>query len=307
MSLRTYGPFFLCSLALLALGLLIVWSPVLVATLSVAFFAGPHNFFEAKYLLGRLPGRAGKLKSYFVVSAIGVGLLGLTSLVLPFLSSVTAERCWNTALILWVAGLAVLRRAEHPRREWLWVEPLALFLAGTMWAYPFGFTMVLVLGHPLLALFILGRELHAFRRPERRFYPQVLAAVALGLGVVVSGLYVRGWLGPSTVTSFFVLPTDTPLFLATHTYLELIHYAVWIGALPLLASATKRNKLSLYPVLRKSAQRLAAARIVLVLGLLVAGLLWWGFSHDFETTRDLYFRLAIFHVLIEFPFLLRLV
>jgi hypothetical protein len=34
--------------------------------------------------------------------------------------------------------------------------------------------------------------------------------------------------------------------------------------------------------------------------------LWFGFSIDYETTRDVYFAFAIAHVLAEFPFLVKM-
>ena len=303
---RVWFPGLAAAIGLSLLGALIGNYPVLVATLSVAFLAGPHNYMEARYLLSRLPGRAGKLRPYFVWSAYGVALLGVFSLLLPFFGSGLSLRCWNAALIAWVAGLAVLRRREHPRRAWPWVEPLGLFVCGLMWAQPQAFTLFLVLGHPLLSLVILGRELHAFRRPERRYYPQLLAAVPVGLMVLLVWLFSGGMTGPSEIRSFFLASPGSPLFLAIHTYLELIHYIVWIGLLPLLAQLTQRGNLKVYPILKKSAGRLRAARLFLVLGAVLACLLWWGFTQDFELTRDLYFRVAIFHVLVEFPFLMRL-
>ncbi len=301
-----YTPGLIALVGLSLLGFLISLHPVLAATLSVAFLAGPHNLMEARYLLGRLPGRVGKLRTYFVTSLVGVMLLGVSSLMLPFFDYSWSSRLWNASLILWVVVLAALRRAEHPRREWPWLEPVALLAAGLMWAYPLGFTFILVFGHPLLALVILGRELHAFRRPERKFFPQVVAVVPVGLAVLVSGIYAQGWTGSGELRSFFTLSDSSPLFLSCHTYLELVHYAVWVGALPLLARVTRREKLELYPALRKSSKRLFAAKLFLLLGVAVAVALWWGFSTDFETTRDLYFRIAVFHVLVEFPFLLRL-
>jgi hypothetical protein len=35
-------------------------------------------------------------------------------------------------------------------------------------------------------------------------------------------------------------------------------------------------------------------------------MLWFGFSVDYATTRDIYFTVAIAHVLAEAPFLLRM-
>lgn len=304
--LRDFRPLLLGGILLCLLGGAISAAPVLVATFSVGFLAGPHNLMEARYLLSRLPSRAGKLKSYFWLSAVGIVLLGFSSLTLPVFSELTAYRLWNTALIVWVAALAALRRQENPRREWPWLEPAALMLVGAMWAYPSFFTLILVLGHPVLALVILGRELHAFRRPELRVYYQVMAAVPVGLAVLWAGLSLQEPMTGEQIRSFFTLTAGSPVFLATHTYLELLHYAVWIGVLPWLAGITRREKLELFPALRKSARRLLAARAILLCGLLVTAMFWWGFSLDFETTRDFYFRLAIFHVLVEFPFLLRL-
>jgi hypothetical protein len=303
---RSLSPALLAVLAMSLLGMAIASAPVLLATLSVAFLAGPHNLMEARYLLSRLPGRVGKLRPYFLLSLYGVLTLGLTSVALPFFSGSLGLRVWNTILIGWVTALAMLRRRENPRRDWPWLEPVALALTGWMWAYPGAFTLLLVFGHPILALVILGKELHTFRRPERHIYQQLMAAVPVGLVVLLYGLHLRGWAGPDEIRSFLTLSSGSPLFLAAHTYFELLHYAVWIGALPLLASATRRQKLELFPALKKSSQRLLAARLLLALGLVIAGLLWWGFTADFETTRDLYFRIAIFHVLVEFPFLVRL-
>jgi len=48
--------------------------------------------------------------------------------------------------------------------------------------------------------------------------------------------------------------------------------------------------------------RLVAA--ALAFGVFVVALLWFGFSVDYATTRDVYFTVAIAHVLAEVPFLL---
>src|SRR3954465_3349612 len=51
--------------------------PIEFSLATVFLFAGPHNWFEARYALGRLPARAGKLWGFFTVSALGV--VGLTA------------------------------------------------------------------------------------------------------------------------------------------------------------------------------------------------------------------------------------
>lgn len=293
-------------LVLTGLGTLIAVSPILAATLSVGFLAGPHNLSEVRYLMGRLPGRMGKLRPYFLTSIWGTLILGLTSFALPFAESALAVRLWNLSLIAWVTTLACLRRKENPRREWPWLEPTALLLAGLMWMNPDAFALVLIFGHPLLALVILDRELQAFRRPEKALFRQLLPAVPFGLLALLAVLQVSHPVASWDLRSFFVMSGTSPLLIACHTYLELLHYAVWIGALPLLAGLTRRSSLSSLPVLKKSAGRLWAARALLMVGVLISVLLWCGFYYDFGLTQHLYFRLAIFHVLVEFPFLVRL-
>jgi hypothetical protein len=46
---------------------------------------------------------------------------------------------------------------------------------------------------------------------------------------------------------------------------------------------------------------------VLVCGVFVVALLWFGFSVNYAATRDVYFAVAIAHVLAEAPFLLRMI
>jgi hypothetical protein len=45
---------------------------------------------------------------------------------------------------------------------------------------------------------------------------------------------------------------------------------------------------------------------MLLVGLAVVLLLWVGFSIDYATTRDVYFTVAIAHVIAEAPFLMKM-
>src|SRR5215213_1331760 len=85
--------------------------PVAFSIATVFLFAGPHNWLEARYVLGRLPARVGKLWPFFLLSA--VGMVGLTAgfAAVPWLFEVfdtTAGQgavlaTWNTAFVFWVA------------------------------------------------------------------------------------------------------------------------------------------------------------------------------------------------------------
>jgi hypothetical protein len=46
---------------------------------------------------------------------------------------------------------------------------------------------------------------------------------------------------------------------------------------------------------------------ILVCGLIVVAILWFGFSANYILTRDIYFTVAMAHVLAEAPFLLRMI
>jgi len=46
---------------------------------------------------------------------------------------------------------------------------------------------------------------------------------------------------------------------------------------------------------------------ILILGLCAVALLWFGFSVNYPAVRDVYFAVAMAHVLAEAPFLLRMI
>jgi len=54
------------------------------------------------------------------------------------------------------------------------------------------------------------------------------------------------------------------------------------------------------------ARRTGLHSLVLIVALVAVAALWIGFSIDYATTRDVYFTVAIAHVLAEAPFLLRM-
>src|SRR5262249_19061357 len=57
--------------------------PLGFSIVTVFLFAGPHNWFEIRYFLSRLPARWGKLRSFFVVGLGGVGALTGLFVALP--------------------------------------------------------------------------------------------------------------------------------------------------------------------------------------------------------------------------------
>ena len=92
---------------------------------------------------------------------------------------------------------------------------------------------------------------------------------------------------------------------ATHVFLEVLHYAVWLVAIPLLTVGLSPWRLPSAPLVRRSPRFRTAIIALLALGAVVVLVLWGSFLADYPLTRDVYFTLAIAHVLAEVPFLLR--
>src|SRR3954465_9405551 len=90
--------------------------PIAFSLATVFLFAGPHNWFEARYALGRLPARAGKLWGFFLLSAIGIVGLTVAYAAIPvainhldFDLAGELYAIWSTAFLLWIAWLVWMR------------------------------------------------------------------------------------------------------------------------------------------------------------------------------------------------------
>jgi hypothetical protein len=96
------------------------------------------------------------------------------------------------------------------------------------------------------------------------------------------------------------------LLVAVHVFLEMLHYGVWLLALPLIGSTAPAWNLESIPLVQhpRGFPRLIGA--ILLCGLFAVVLLWLGFCVNYTATRDIYFAVAIAHVLAEAPFLLRM-
>src|SRR5215204_2259430 len=85
------------------------WMPISFSIATVFLFAGPHNWLEARYILGRLPARVGKLRGFFLLSAAGI--VGLTAgfAALPLVAEALPDAAlvgalyagWNTVFVFW--------------------------------------------------------------------------------------------------------------------------------------------------------------------------------------------------------------
>jgi hypothetical protein len=317
----------------LAAGAFASWLPLQVSIVTVFIFAGPHNWFELRYFLMRLPVRFGRSRNFFLVAFAGLGFLTSTYLSLPFIYQTglvsgaawtVALAAWNTLLLIWIGTLVWLRSQQKSRTEWTWTIPVLLALGAFNWWTPELFSLAIVYLHPIVALWFLDRHLARTRKVWLRPYRLCLMLLPLLLAALVWQLSQAAPLAESNGLFWRITQhsgaelfpqVSSHMLVSVHLFLELLHYAVWIFALTLIgpvpgsrgANISKRIwDVRSIPFARhpRGFPRLVA--VVLVLGVISVAALWAGFSLDYSTTRDLYFTIAIAHVLAEAPFLLRM-
>jgi hypothetical protein len=300
------------------------WLPLQFSIVTVFLFAGPHNWFELRYFMMRLPARFGRSRNFFVVAFAGIGLLTLTYLSLPALyysklwsgdNWPDAIATWNTFLILWIAALVWLRGKQRHTRDWRWVWPVAFALSSLNWLAPELFSVAIVYLHPLVALWFLDRHLR-HTRPE--WLPAYHGCLVL-LPLLVVGMCWQLARTPSLAddnglawritqhAGAQILPSvSSHMLVSLHVFLEMLHYGVWLVALPLIGASGAIWDVKTIPLFRhpRGFPRLIVA--ALICGLFLVAVLWFGFSVNYAATRDIYFAVAIAHVLAEAPFLLRM-
>lgn len=308
-----------CALAALLIGSF----PLQLSIVTIFLFAGPHNLMEFRYFAARMPVRWGRSRAFYSVGIGGVVVLTAAYLTLYFASGnwlwsleswQIYAAVWNTAFIIWVGVLFYLRGKQR-RRDWSIAFAAAFLLAALSWIVPQYWSLALVYIHPFIAMWFLERQIRRTRPEWLRAYHYCLASIPVFLiGIWIS---FAGQPSLSQETNLFwrigqhagseILPgVSSHLLVATHVFLESIHYFVWLLLIPLIDRRAIPWKLNDVPMFAsaKGIPRIFAAFLVVSLFVTVA--LWFGFAVDYTTTRDIYFAFAIGHVLAEFPFLVKM-
>jgi hypothetical protein len=311
------------SFCLLA-ALLISWWPLQLSIVTIFLFAGPHNWMEFRYFLARMPARWGKSKLFYTVGLGGVALLTASYVLLYALGQswylsetawIVSIALWNTVMLLWLCALVHLRARLGRRRDWSWVFAVGFSLCAFAWVAPLWFSLGMVYVHPLIALWFLDRQLKRTRTEWRKAYHVCLAALPLLL-VLMWTLLGRmsnlpetdslSWRISQHAGAGILTNVSSHLLVATHVFLETVHYAVWLVLIPLAGLNTPLWQTQRIPLAARRGSWRNAVRLALVLGVCVVLALWAGFTADYATTRDIYFTFAMAHVLAEAPFLIRL-
>lgn len=303
------------------------WVPLQFSIATVFLFAGPHNWFELRYFLMRLPARFGRSRNFFVVAFAGIGFLTLTYLSLPALyyaglwsgsNWIMMIGAWNSVLLLWIATLVWLRSKQVSRRGWTGVGalvwPVTFAVCSLNWLAPEMFSLAIVYLHPLVALWFLDRHLRRTRPEWIRAYRRCLFLLPLMVVAICWSLSSAPVLADDNGLAWRItqhagagiLPgVSSHLLVSLHVFLEMLHYGVWLIALPLIGARNPIWNVKAIPLFRHPRGFPRLILTLLILGVFMMILLWSGFIVDYSVTRDVYFAVAIAHVLAEVPFLLR--
>jgi hypothetical protein len=317
---------FACTFILSAvlLAFIIGWQPLTLSIVTIFAFAGVHNFMEFRYFLARMPVRWGKSKLFYTAGFGGTLLLSVFYLSLYFnfggwlwganaYDILTAT--WNTFFILWLGLLFYLRGKQLPNSDWSWAFPITFLLAALAWIFPMYWALSMVYLHPFVAMWFLERQIRRTKKEWLKAYHFCLATIPFFVII----LYFLLGKQPNLVETnpLFavitnhagsnILPNISSHFLvATHVFLETIHYSVWIILIPIIDKRAIPWRLKDIPFYNREQGFPKLVFLGLLISLSLVLVLWIGFSFDYKFTRDVYFAFAMTHVLAEMPFLIKM-
>ena len=298
--------------------------PLQMSIVTIFLFAGVHNFMEFRYFAARMPLKWGRSKLYYSVGIGGVVVLTASYLTLYFASGnwlwsiengTIPTATWDTAFVVWLSVLVYLRGKQRPKSDWTWGFPVAFLLAALAWVVPQYWSLALVYIHPFIAMWFLERQIRRTKPEWLSAYHYCLASIPVFLIILWislsgqpdlpgdSGLF---WRITQHAGSQILPGASSHLLVATHVFLESIHYFVWILLIPLVDWRAVPWKLGVIPLFAGKGGFPKLVAGALVFSLIIAAALWGGFAVDYTTTRDVYFAFAIGHVLAEFPFLIKM-
>jgi hypothetical protein len=301
------------------------WLPLQASIVTVFLFAGPHNWFELRYFLMRLPARFGRSRNFFAVAFAGIFLLTAAYVSLPafYYSNIwsganwpIAIATWNTCMLMWICALVLMRAKQKTKRDWFWFAPIAFALCALNWLAPELFSLGIVYAHPLVALWFLDRHLRRTKPEWLRTYRRCLLFLPVVIGGMLwqlsrtssladdNGLF---WRITQHAGAQLLPGVSSHMLVSTHVFLEMLHYGVWLVALPVIGASGAVWNLKTIPLARRRGGFPKLIALILIGALFVVGLLWLGFSANYTATRDIYFAVAMAHVLAEAPFLLRMI
>lgn len=313
----------LCSLVVIACATFCGLAPIALSIATVFLFAGPHNWMELRYFLSRFPARLGNLKLYFATGMIGAFSIAVVVPLIAVLGKsgaidinlwITAYKLSNVAMVGWICSLILIRHPELSTKKHALLCAVAALSVGLIMSSPGYFAVGLVYSHPLVALVMLDMEL-------RRSKPHLVAPYRWSLTLIPLMLAALWWQLAATASievtdplvaqiirhagADYLTGVSTHFLVASHTFLETLHYAVWLVAIPLMSAGWSKWRPRSMPIAVVSKTSRALVRTALVFSTFAVAVLWFCFGVDFNMAREWYFLLAMIHVMAEIPFLIR--
>src|SRR5947207_1355654 len=151
----------------------------------------------------------------------------------------------NTRTSVRLFALVLMRGRQNSRRDWFWALPIVFMLCALNWLAPQFFSLAIVYLHPLVALWFLDRHLRRTRPGWLRTYhrcllllPLLIVGMLWQLGRTTSladdnGLF---WRITQHAGATLLPNISSHMLVSTHVFLEMLHYGVWILALPLIGA-----------------------------------------------------------------------
>src|SRR5262249_37405339 len=142
---------------------------------------------------------------------------------------------------------------------WSLALPLGFALLAVSWTVPQIMGVSLVYLHPLVALWFLDRQLRRSRPEWLRAYRLCLICIPFLIAVLCWRLADAPPLREDNGLTFRIIQhsgadllsgVSSRLLVATHVFLETIHYCVWLIALPLIGLRTAPWRTGRIPLVR---------------------------------------------------------
>src|SRR5256886_6833196 len=191
-----------------------------------------------------------------------------------------------------------MRARQRSNRDWFGFLPIAFALCAATWLSPEMFSLAIVYVHPRVAFWFLYRHLRR-TKPEwlstyRRclmFLPLLVAGLLWQLSRTSSladdnGLF---WRITQHAGAELLPNISSHMLVSTHVFLEMLHYGVWIVALPLIGATGAIWNAKTIPIAShtRGFPKLIAA--ILVFSSFVFAALGMGFSFIYTIPRDIDF------------------
>src|SRR2546426_5132875 len=144
-------------------------------------------------------------------------------------------------LLLWIATLVWLRGKEGTQRNGGWAWPIVFALDSLIWLVPELFSLAIVYLHPLVAFWFLDRHLRRTRPEWLPAYHRCLCLLPL-LVVAMCWQLARtpsladdnglAWRITQHAGAQILPNVSSHMLVSMHVFLEMLHYGVWLVALP---------------------------------------------------------------------------